>query len=54
VRVFASIPSSSKIAIRSRDERVERREGRDRRCSGRRVVGRILDVSVRSASGIGD
>jgi hypothetical protein len=33
------------MAIRSRDERVERSDGRDRRCRGRRVVGRILGVS---------
>jgi hypothetical protein len=29
-----------------REDRVDSREGRDRRCSGRRVVGRTLRVSV--------
>jgi len=40
------MPSSNKMAIRSNEERVERSDGRDRRCRGRRVVGRILDVSI--------
>jgi hypothetical protein len=34
------------MAIRSREERVDRRDGRERRCRGRRVVGRILIVSI--------
>jgi hypothetical protein len=38
------------MAIRSRDERVERRDGSDKRCRGRRVVGRILRVSECSRS----
>ena len=41
------MPSRSRIAIRSREESVERRDGRDKRCRGRRVVGRILGVSER-------
>jgi len=28
-----------------REDRVERRDGRDRRCRGRRVVGRTLGIS---------
>jgi len=39
------MPSRSRIAIRSREERVERSDGRDKRCRGRRVVGRILGIS---------
>ena len=38
-------PSKRRIAIRSRDERVERSEGSDKRWRGRRVVGRILAIS---------
>jgi hypothetical protein len=33
------------MAIRSREDKVERRDGSDKRCRGRRVVGRILGVS---------
>lgn len=40
------MPSSNKIAIRSREERVERRDGSDKRWRGRRVVGKILEVST--------
>jgi len=45
VREPASRPSVIRIIIRRREERVERRDGRERRWSGRRVVGRILAVS---------
>jgi hypothetical protein len=38
-------PSRTRIKIKSKDERVERRDGRDRRCRGRRVVGRTLWIS---------
>jgi len=33
------------MAMRSKEERVERRDGSDKRWRGRRVVGRILGVS---------
>ena len=33
------------MAIRSREDKVDRRDGSDKRCRGRRVVGRILGVS---------
>ena len=45
MREPASRPSVIRIIIRRREERVERRDGRERRWSGRRVVGRILAVS---------
>jgi hypothetical protein len=34
-----------RIIMRSREDRVESRDGRERRWRGRRVVGRILVVS---------
>jgi hypothetical protein len=45
VRDPASRPSVMRIIMRSREDRVESRDGRERRWSGRRVVGRILVVS---------
>ena len=39
--------------MRSKDERVDRRDGRDKRWRGRRVVGRILGVSERCVDLIG-
>ena len=45
VRDPASRPSVIRIIMRRREERVDNRDGRERRWSGRRVVGRILAVS---------